>query len=168
MKFVHLSPGAGNSFYCDNCLRDTALVLAMRRIGHDAASVPLYLPMMTDASVDTQLKGKIFFGGINVYLQQKSRFFRRTPRWLDRIFDAPCLLRWAGKKAGMTRGTDVAETMLSMLRGENGRQVKELDRLVAYLAEHDRPDVVSLSNALLVGLVRRMKQVLALVARKHR
>jgi len=160
MKFVHLSPGAGDSFYCENCLRDATLVLALRRIGHDASSVPLYLPMMTDASVDGQLKGKVFFGGINVYLQQKSRLFRRTPRWLDRIFDAPWLLRWASKKAGMTKSADVAETMLSMLRGENGRQVKELDRLVTYLAEHDCPDVVSLSNILLVGLVRRMKHVL--------
>jgi len=162
MKFVHLSPGAGSSFYCENCLRDAALVLALRRIGHDAASVPLYLPMMTDASVDGHLKGKVFFGGINVYLQQKSRLFRRTPRWLDRLFDAPWLLRWAARKAGMTSGPDVGETMLSMLRGENGRQVKELDRLVTFLAEHDRPDVLSLSNALLVGLVRRMKQVLAI------
>lgn len=160
MKFVHLSPGAGSSFYCENCLRDAALVLALRRIGHDAASVPLYLPMMTDAAVDGQLKGKVFFGGINVYLQQKSRFFRWTPRWLDRLFDAPWLLRWAGRKAGMTKGSDVAETMLSMLRGAHGRQVKELDRLVTFLAEHDHPDVISLSNVLLVGLVRRMKHVL--------
>jgi len=160
MKFVHLSPGAGDSFYCENCLRDATLVLALRKLGHDASSVPLYLPMMTDAAVDEQLKGKVFFGGINVYLQQKSRFFRWTPRWLDRIFDATWLLRWASKKAGMTNSADVAQTMLSMLRGENGRQVKELDRLVTYLAEHDRPDVISLSNVLLVGLVRRMKHVL--------
>jgi glycosyltransferase involved in cell wall biosynthesis len=161
MKFVHLSPGAGGSFYCENCLRDTELVLSLRRIGHDASSVPLYLPMMTDAAVDERLRGKVFFGGINVYLQQKSRFFRRTPRWLDRIFDSPRLLGWAGRKAGMTNAPDVAQTMLSMLRGEHGRQVKELDRLVTFLAEQDRPDVVSLSNVLLAGLVRRIKQVLA-------
>lgn len=160
MKFVHLSPGAGDSFYCENCLRDATLVLALRKIGHDASSVPLYLPMMTDAAVDEQLKGKVFFGGINVYLQQKSRFFRWTPRWLDSIFDATWLLRWASKKAGMTKSSDVAQTMLSMLRGEHGRQVKELDRLVTYLAEHDRPDVISLSNVLLAGLVRQMKRVL--------
>ena len=161
MKFVHLSPGSGGSFYCENCLRDTELVMALRGIGHDASSVPLYLPLMTDAAVDERLRGKVFFGGINVYLQQKSRFFRRTPRWLDRIFDAPWLLGWAGRKAGMTNAPDVARTMLSMLRGEHGRQVKELDRLVTFLAEHQRPDVVSLSNVLLAGLVRRIRQALA-------
>lgn len=160
MKFVHLSPGAGNSFYCENCLRDTAMVLALRQLGHDASCVPLYLPLMTDEAVDDRLRGKVFFGGINVYLQQKSSLFRHTPRWLDSLLDSPRLLRWAGKKAGMTNAKDVAETMLSMLRGEHGRQVKELDRLTTFLAERDRPHVLSLSNVLLVGLVRRIKQAL--------
>jgi glycosyltransferase involved in cell wall biosynthesis len=47
-----------------------------------------------------------------------------------------------------------------MLRGEAGRQAKELDRMVAWLAEHDRPEVVCLSNALLAGCARRVKAVL--------
>ncbi|HUS92706.1 MAG TPA: glycosyltransferase family 4 protein [Phycisphaerae bacterium] len=160
MKLVHLSPGAGESFYCENCLRDAAMVLALRRRGHDAASVPLYLPLMTEEHLGEAARGEVFFGGINVYLQQKSALFRRTPRWLDRLFDSRRLLRWAGRRAGMTSAKEVGETMLSMLRGENGRQVKELERLVAFLAEHERPDVVSLSNALLVGVVRRIKQEL--------
>jgi glycosyltransferase involved in cell wall biosynthesis len=160
MKLVHLSPGAGDNFYCENCLRDAAMVLALRRIGHDAASVPLYLPLMVDDALDAEARNEVFFGGINVYLQQKSALFRRTPRWLDRLLDARWLLRWAGRKAGMTSAREVGLTLLSMLRGEHGRQVKELDRLVAFLAERERPDVVSLSNALLVGLVRRIKQAL--------
>jgi glycosyltransferase involved in cell wall biosynthesis len=159
MKIVQLSPGAGESYYCENCLRDGALVLALRQIGHDATSVPLYLPaVLADGQADG--KQEVFFGGINVYLQQKSAVFRRTPRWLDRLFDSPALLRWAGRRAGMTNAEAVGETMLSMLRGEHGRQVKELERLVAFLAEHEHPDVVALSNALLVGLVRRIKEAL--------
>jgi len=155
-----LSPGAGDNFYCENCLRDAAMVVALRRRGHDASSVPLYLPLMTEGAIPDGGRGEVFFGGINVYLQQKSALFRRTPRWIDRLFDARWLLRWAGKKAGMTDAKDVAETMISMLRGEDGRQVKELERLVAFLAAHERPDVVSLSNVLLVGVVRRIKQEL--------
>jgi glycosyltransferase involved in cell wall biosynthesis len=160
MRFVHLSPGAGDNFYCENCLRDAAVVLALRRIGHDASCLPLYLPLMVEDALDAEARKEVFFGGVNVYLQQKSALFRRTPRWVDRIFDSRRLLRWAGRKAGMTRASDVGETMLSMLRGEHGRQVKELERLVAFLAEHERPDIVSLSNALLVGLVRRIKEAL--------
>jgi len=160
MRFVHLSPGAGDNFYCENCLRDTAMVLALRRMGHEAACVPMYLPLMVDDALDPQAREEVFFGGVNVYLQQRSALFRWTPRWVDRIFDSPRLLRWVGRKAGLTRSADVAETLLSILRGEVGRQIKELDRLVAFLAERERPDVVSLSNALLVGLARRIKQAL--------
>ena len=161
MKLVHLSPGAGENFYCENCLRDAAMVVALRSLGHDAACLPMYLPLMTETPLDERARGEVFFGGVNVYLQQKLALFRKTPRWIDRLFDSPRLLRWAGRKAGMTRADDVGETMLSMLRGELGRQVKELERLVTFLVERDRPDIVSISNALLVGLARRIKQALS-------
>ncbi len=160
MRVVHLSPGAGDSFYCENCLRDATLVQALRRRGHDAASLPLYLPLMIEETLDDRADGEVFFGGINVYLQQKFALFRHTPRWLDKLFDSRRLLRWAGRKAGMTDAKEVGETMLSMLRGEQGRQVKELDRLVAFLTAHERADAISLSNILLTGLVRRTKEAL--------
>ena len=156
MKIVQLTPGAGDSFYCENCLRDGALAAALRTIGHDAATVPLYLPLPTGEGSDKE----VFFGGVNVFLQQKSALFRKTPRWLDRLFDSPRLLRWAGKKSGMTSAREVGETLLSMLRGEHGRQVKELDRLVDFLATHEKPDIVALSNALLLGMVGRIKAAL--------
>jgi glycosyltransferase involved in cell wall biosynthesis len=45
-----------------------------------------------------------------------------------------------------------------MLRGEEGRQSKELDKLLAWLsADEHRPDIVCLSNVLLAGLVRTIK-----------
>jgi len=160
MKLIHLSPGAGDNFYCENCLRDVEMVLALRRMGHEASCVPLYLPLMTDAGIDERARGEVFFGGINVFLQQHSAVFRHTPRWLDRLFDARWLLRWAGRKAGMTSAREVGETMLSMLQGRHGRQVKELQRLVTFLADQQRPDVVSLSNVLLVGLVGSIKRAL--------
>jgi glycosyltransferase involved in cell wall biosynthesis len=159
MRIIQISPGAGASYQCDNCLRDNALALELRRRGHDLLMVPLYLPMpegLPDAAGATP----IFFGGINVYLQQKSALFRRTPRWLDRPLDSPRLLRWAGRLAAMTKAEDLGEPMISMLRGEEGRQAKELDRLIEWLSGQDRPDVIVLSNALLVGLVRRLKAAL--------
>jgi len=46
-----------------------------------------------------------------------------------------------------------------MLQGEEGRQIKELNRLVDWLGMHDnKPDVVCLSNILLIGLARCIKQ----------
>jgi len=158
MKIVQITPGSGDSFYCENCLRDAALVKAMRNLGHDVLMIPLYLPLQVDKNEHVS-NAPIFFGGINVYLQQKSAFFRRTPRWIDCMFDWPALLRWVGRKSEMTSARDLAETTISMLRGEQGQQIKELDRLVEWLSVQDnKPDIVCLSNILLEGLARSIKK----------
>ncbi len=159
MRIVQVIPGSGGGFYCENCLRDEALVRALQALGHQPLMVPLYLPLATEGPSPTETE-EVFFGGVNVYLQQKLRLFRRTPRWLDRLFDARWLLRLAGRLAGMTSAKVLGETTLSMLRGEHGRQVKELERLVEFLSSRARPDALYLSNALLLGLARRMRQAL--------
>jgi glycosyltransferase involved in cell wall biosynthesis len=157
MRLVHLTAGTG-SFFCGTCLRDHALVKALRRLGHDALMVPMYLPLVVDDSGSSE-GTPLFFGGINVYLQQKFALFRHTPQWLDKLFDSPALLRQAGKKAGMTEPRELGEMTLSMIKGEHGYQVKELDKLVRWLIE-EKPDVVCLSNSLLIGLARRVRQEL--------
>src|SRR5208283_881718 len=111
-----------------------------------------------EGAADGPGTGPIFFGGINVFLQQKLKMFRRTPRWIDRVFDSPALLRLAGRLTGMTRAADQGAAAVSMLRGELGRQKKELERLASYLASSPAIDVVCLSTVLLAGLARRIKQ----------
>jgi glycosyltransferase involved in cell wall biosynthesis len=157
MRIVHLTAGTG-SFFCGTCLRDHALVKALRRLGHDALIVPLYLPLVLDDSGGHE-ESPLFFGGINVYLQQKSAFFRHTPRWLDDLLDSPALLRQAGRRAGMTNPRELGEMTFSMIEGERGRQAKELNKLVAWLIEQ-KPDVVCLSNSLLIGIARRVREEL--------
>ncbi|MEQ2006326.1 MAG: glycosyltransferase family 4 protein [Limisphaerales bacterium] len=155
MNIVQITPGAGG-MYCGNCFRDNALVAALRQRGHEVLMVPLYLPMTLDE--ENQAAGTpTFFGGINVYLQQQSAFFRRAPKWLHSLLDSPALLKLAAGRAAKTRASDVGELTLSMLRGEEGNQVRELDELVAWLKTQPRPDVVLLSNALLVGFTRKLK-----------
>jgi glycosyltransferase involved in cell wall biosynthesis len=162
MRIIQITPGTG-SFYCGTCLRDNAMVVELRRQGHDALMVPLYLPVILDEAPGPPLRGgapgdtPLFYGGVNVYLQQKSTLFRRSPRWLDRLFDAPNVLRLAASRAGSTEAHELGDLTVSTLRGEEGRQIKELDRLTAWLSE-ERPEIVCLSNALLVGLARRIKQ----------
>ncbi len=158
MRIVQITPSAGDSFYCENCLRDVALVKAMQNLRHEVLMVPMYLPVQFDKN-EALNDTPIFFGGINVYLQQKSAFFRRTPRWFDQLLDSPKLLRWAGRKAGATSAKNLGQMTISMLRGEKGRQIKELNRLVEWLDTQDnKPDVVCLSNILLAGLARGIKQ----------
>jgi len=157
MRIVQITPGSGDNFYCENCLRDLELVKALRAQGHDVLLVPLYLPLQIKQDEHVS-NAPIFFGGVNVYLQQKLSLFRKTPRWIDRWFDTAGLLRWVAPKAGMTSARDLGETTCSMLCGEHGRQIKELDRLADWLAHQDnQPDVVCLSNILLAGLARTLK-----------
>jgi glycosyltransferase involved in cell wall biosynthesis len=151
MRIVQLAPGAGGEFYCENCIRDAMLVRQLHRLGHDAIAVPMYLPGVAEQG-DT-IEGPIFFGGVNVWLQQHLGLFRKTPRWVDRWFDSPGLLKKAIRMAGITSTKELGQTTISMLEGRHGRQVKELDRLLDWLAaEENKPDVVILSNALLAGL----------------
>ena len=159
MKIVHIVPGSGGTFYCQNCLRDNALVKAQRAQGHDVVMVPLYLPMFAD---EPGMSGEapVFYGAISLYLRQQIPFLRKSPRWLTRWLDAGVFLKWAARKAGSTRARGLEEMTLSMLRGEAGGQAEELDRLVAWLTQHEKPAVVHFSNALLLGLARRVKQAL--------
>ncbi|MEQ1861157.1 MAG: glycosyltransferase family 4 protein [Chthoniobacteraceae bacterium] len=161
MKIFLLTPGTG-SYHCGVCMRDNALAKELHRQGHDAVMLPMYLPLALDetpASPDTP----IFFGGINVYLQQKFAFFRHTPRWFDAIFNQRWLLKLvAGSAASQTGGADIGELTHSMLLGEDGRQSKELDEVVAWMRKHGKPDAVWLSTALLAGLARRIVRELGI------
>lgn len=155
MRIVQLTPGAGGMF-CGSCLRDNALVAHLRHLGHSVTLLPLYLPLKTDEADQSQ-GAPVFFGGISVYLEQKSALFRRLPKWLHQWLAAPGLLRLVGTAAAKTRPEAVGELTLSMLRGELGNQARELDELVTWLRDHERPDVVSISNVLLAGIIRRVR-----------
>lgn len=151
MKIVHIIPGSGGTFYCENCIRDASIVKALLGRGHDVIMVPMYLPLFGHDETEAA-RSPLFFGGVNAYLQQHVGLFRITPRWIDRIFDSNWILRKAAGMAGSTRASGLEEMTLSMLRGEDGNQVKEVRRLVGWLNEEVKPDVVHLSNALLLGL----------------
>ena len=162
MKIVHIIPGSGGTFYCQNCLRDNELIKILRKTGNDVIMVPIYLPHNIDGKGimgDTP----VFYGAINVFLKEKLPFYRHAPLWLERLFDSESLLQMAAKKAGSTRANGLEEMTLSMLEGENGRQATELDHLISYLNKEIKPDIVHLSNALLIGLARRIKEDLGAV-----
>jgi glycosyltransferase involved in cell wall biosynthesis len=154
MRIAYITAGAAG-MYCGSCLHDNTLVAALLALGHDALLIPTYTPLTTDEPDVSQKR--VFFGGINVYLQQKLALFRHTPWLIDRFLDAPRLLRWVGRFAVRTRAEDLGELTVSMLKGEQGYQRKELQKLVSWLAAEVRPDLVTLTSALLSGLVHEIK-----------
>ena len=104
--------------------------------------VPLYLPLTLDE--EDQSRGvPIFFNGVNVYLEQKSEWFRNAPAWLRNLAASPGLLKFASGRAAKTRATDLGEITISMIRGEAGHQARELEELIAFLKTcSPKPDIV--------------------------
>ena len=158
MRIIHLTPGTGN-FHCGSCLRDHALVRALGKLGHEMTLVPLYLPMVTDDEKE-DTKAPLFMGGINMYLQQKFRLFRWTPKWMDRFFDRESLLMGLIEKAGMTRARDLGEMTVSSFKGSHGEQRKEVTKLITWLKQQPKADLISFSNGLLSGVARSVHEEL--------
>jgi len=155
MKIVNIVPGFGGTFYCGNCLRDSVFVKTLKAMGHDAILLPIYLPLT--ANDTSQLNNNpVFYGAVNIYLKQKFGFLRLMPKWLHRFFDSKPILRYAAKKAGSTRAIGLEEMTISMLKGIDGFQAEELQQLIDFLKHHEKPDVVHLSNALLLGLAEKI------------
>jgi len=159
MKIVNIVPGFGGTFYCGNCLRDSAYSKSLKASGHEAITLPLYLPL-TSKDFNPENDIPVFYGAVNVYLEQKFRFFRKMPHWLHSFFNSPSILRYAAKKSSSTRATGLEDMTISMLQGSDGYQKEELDELIYFLKHHEKPDVVHLSNALLLGLAKKIKEEL--------
>lgn len=154
MRIAYITAGAAG-MYCGSCMHDNTLVSALTALGHDALLIPTYTPIRTDEPDVSQ--PRIFFGGVNVFLQQKLSLFRHTPRAVDRLLDAPRLLRWVSRFAAKTRAEELGELTVSMLKGEHGYQRKEVLRIANWLAREIRPDIINLSNVMLSGMVHEIR-----------
>ncbi len=157
MKIGILAAGAGG-MYCGSCMRDNDLAMALKRLGHDVTLLPMYTPLRTEEPNEPQ--SQVFYGGINVYLQYVSAIFRHTPRVFDWILDRPRLLGIAGNLGAQTRPDKLADFALDILRAEEGHAHKELRRLLNFLKEHVRPQVISLPNLMFIGLARLLREEL--------
>jgi glycosyltransferase involved in cell wall biosynthesis len=156
MKILYLTGGAGQ-MYCGSCLRDNSLATELIARRHQVTLLPVYTPTLTDeANVSNQ---KVFFGGISVYLEQYVPFFRKTPGWLDSLWDSKAMLQLASRRSISTSPKMLGEMTVSMLRGADGFQSKEIFKLLDWLKHEDKPDVISLPYTLLLGLAKPIKEL---------
>jgi glycosyltransferase involved in cell wall biosynthesis len=144
--------------YCGSCLRDNALAAELLSRGHDVTLLPVYTPTRTDETNVSQ--ERVFFGGISVYLEQYVPLFRNSPRWLDRLWDSKPVLTLASRRSISTSPKMLGEMTVSMLRGEDGFQRKEIEKLTDWARHEPPPDVVSLPYSLLIGLAKPIKDAL--------
>ena len=144
--------------YCGSCLRDNALAAELISRGHDVTLLPVYTPTLTDEPNVSQ--DRVFFGGVSVYLEQYVPLFRKSPPWLDRLWDWTPMLRLASRRSISTSPKLLGELTVSMLKGEEGFQHKEILKLLDWLKHEGSPDLLSLPYSLLLGLVRPIKEAL--------
>jgi glycosyltransferase involved in cell wall biosynthesis len=154
VRIAYVSAGAAD-MYCGSCLHDNTLVAALQRLGHDAVLVPTYTPLRTDEpGVAIE---RVFFGALNVYLKQIAPPLRRGWAGVERLLDRPGLVALVSRLGSATDPGRLGELTLSILRGEEGNQASELDKLVGWLRDSFRPEVVHLTNSMFAGFARRLK-----------
>jgi glycosyltransferase involved in cell wall biosynthesis len=143
--------------YCGSCIHDNTLARALIRKGVDVALLPTYTPIRTDE--EDVSEDRVFFGGINVYLQNKASLFRHTPWVLDRLLDRPGLLNSLSRLSGSTSAEDLGSLTVSMLEGATGPHAKELEKLLVWLRDF-KPDIVQLTNSMFVGFAGPIREAL--------
>src|SRR5204862_4344126 len=157
MKILSITAGAAG-MYCGSCSRDNALAVELLARGHDVTLLPLYTPTNPDeANVS---RDRVLFGGISIYLQQHVALFRKTPGFLDRLWDSPSVIRALASRSISTDPKLLGDLTVSMLEGDRGVLRKEFDKLLEWLAAEPVPDVVNLPNSLLISLARPIREAL--------
>ena len=157
MRILSITAGAAG-MYCGSCLRDNGLAVELLARGHDVTLLPLYTPTTTDET--NVSRDQVLFGGISIYLQQHLALFRHTPRFLDKWWDSPGVIRTLAGRSVSTDPKLLGDLMISMLEGRRGVLRKEFDKLLEWLADEPAPDVINLPNSLLIGLAGPLREAL--------
>jgi len=144
--------------YCGSCLRDNALATELIARGHDVTLLPVYTPTFTDEPNVSQKR--VVLGGISAYLEQYVPVFRKTPAWLDSLWDSSWMLSLASRGSISTNPKMLGEMTVSVLKGEDGFQRKEIRKLIDWLKTEPLPDVINLPYSLLLGLAGPLKREL--------
>lgn len=158
MKIVYIITGSGGSFYCANCYRDMLYLRAIKKVpGISASAIPLYLPP-DETNIESGFDKEVFFGAISMFLREKVRFLRNMPSFMDKIFDSKPLLKIAARQAGATRTHGYEGLTLNMIEGGTAFRKDEMDRLVEHFVKGGKPDIIHLSNALIIGIAKHIKK----------
>jgi glycosyltransferase involved in cell wall biosynthesis len=157
MRILYLTGGAGR-MYCGSCLRDNAMATELIARKHDVLLLPVYTPTFTDEP--NVSRNHVVLGGISAYLEQYVPLFRKTPKWLDRLWDSKLVLSLASRRSISTNPKMLGEMTVSVLKGEHGFQSKEIEKLIDWLKNEPPLDIVNLPYALLISLAKPLKEAL--------
>jgi len=152
---IAIVTAGGAGMFCGSCMHDNTLANALTAAGVEVSLVPTYTPIRVDEN-DASEK-TIYLGGINVYLNARSRLWRAMPGFLKNWLDAGWAINLATRFGVSNNAKKLGELTLDMLAGEDGPERAAIEQLVDHLAAL-KPDVVVFSNALLCGIVRTLRR----------
>jgi len=154
MKVLLIVPGAGDTFYCGNCFRDNLYAQALQNAGHEVSIMPLYLPL---AEKSEQSNTPLFFPATTYYVAQKFFKNKPVPRFLRTVLEAPFVLRLASHFSGTTSAKGMENMTLSMIKGDDINFVAQIEKVIEWVENTERPDVIHLSTSMLIGLAKAIK-----------
>lgn len=152
---IAIVTAGGAGMFCGSCMLDNTLARALEASGVEVTLIPTYTPTRTDETNASM--PRVFFGGINVYLDSKLRFWQKLPAGLVRWLNNPRLIAFATRLSVSSDARELGELTVQMLDGPTGPQKREVDELVRFLSEDLKPDAVLFSNALLSGVMPALR-----------
>ncbi|MFK7779144.1 MAG: glycosyltransferase family 4 protein [Gimesia sp.] len=153
---VAIITSGGAGMFCGACMHDNTWTKSMINQGAEATLIPTYTPIRVD---EQNMTGSpVFLGGINVYLNFRSRLWRRLPRFLKHWLDAPWIINLATKFGVSNDAQELGALTVTLLEGEQGPEVMEIEELAQFVGDQLKPDVVCLSNSLLSGTIKTIKE----------
>ncbi len=155
MKIIIIGPGAGDSFYCGNCFRDSLQASALIKAGHNVTILPLYLPMH-HASEGVP----IFFPAVSYYIEQAMFRKGNIPKWISKLTSSKMFLDLAASMSSSTSANGMENMTMSMITGDNGAFKRNLADMIEWIKKDGVPDIVHLSSSLLIGIAAPLKKEL--------
>ncbi len=157
-KKLHIAiiTSGGAGMFCGACMHDNTWTKAIINLGAEATLIPTYTPIRVD---EQNMTGSpVFLGGINIYLNFRSRIWRSLPRFFKHWLDTPWIINLATKFGVSNDAHELGALTVTLLEGEQGPELMEIEELAQYVGEQLKPDVVCLSNALLSGTIKKIKE----------
>jgi glycosyltransferase involved in cell wall biosynthesis len=153
---IAIITAGGAGMFCGSCMHDNAWARALIAAGHDVSLVPTYTPLRLDEPASAHTS-RVFLGGVNVYLDARSKFWRAIPRPLKRWLDNPFILDVASRLSTRNNYSELGDLTLAMLEGERGPEAPAINELASFLVDL-QPDAIILSNILLSGIATRIRE----------
>ncbi len=155
-RHVALLTAGGAGMFCGSCLHDNTWAHVLHDDGYEISLIPAYTPIRVDE--ENFSSRRVFFGGVNVYLDSHFPWWRRMPAWIHGLLDAPAFIRWSTSFGVSTEAGELGKMTVEMLQGEVGPHRSAVIELADYFHQLN-PDVILFTNALLSGTLPRLKAV---------